>query len=200
MRCDVVVVGAGPAGSATALGLARAGANVTLVERRRLPRDKACGDGLSPAALELLDRLNVAVQTARRVSRLALCSLQDPDHRTEFGTTEIWGTCPRLELDHRLVDAAAAAGALVRSATSAEALIVEDGETHTRCDEQGVLAFTVVGSRVIHVCGRAFARAAQRAPQDARATMVHELLHSLGLGENPPSPRYITYRVQQLCW
>jgi hypothetical protein len=79
-------------------------------------------------------------------------------------------------------------------------LIVEDGETHTRCGEQGVLAFTVVGSRVIHVCGRAFARAAQRDAQEVRATMVHELLHSLGLGENPPSPRYITYRVQQLCW
>ena len=79
-------------------------------------------------------------------------------------------------------------------------LIVEDGETHARCAEEGVLAFTVVGSRVIHVCGRAFARAAQRDAQQVRATMIHELLHSLGLGENPPSPGYITHRVQQLCW
>jgi len=80
------------------------------------------------------------------------------------------------------------------------ALIVEDGETYRQCGEQGVLAFTVVGSRIIHVCGRAFARAAQRDAEEARATMVHELLHSLGLGENPPSPRYITYRVKELCW
>jgi hypothetical protein len=79
-------------------------------------------------------------------------------------------------------------------------LIVEDDETHAPCTQQGVLAFTVVGSRVIHVCGRTFARAAERDAQEVRATMVHELLHSLGLGENPPSPRYITYRVQQLCW
>ena len=80
------------------------------------------------------------------------------------------------------------------------ALIVEDGETHAECGAEGVLAFTVVESRVIHVCGRAFARAAQRDAQEARAAIVHELLHSLGLGENPPSPRHITYRVKQLCW
>lgn len=80
------------------------------------------------------------------------------------------------------------------------AIIVEDGETDRQCAEQGVLAFTVVGSRVIHVCGRAFARAAQRDAEEARATIVHELLHSLGLGENPPSPRDITYRVKELCW
>ena len=80
------------------------------------------------------------------------------------------------------------------------AIIVQDGETHTQCGEQGVLAFTIVGSRVIHVCGRTFARAAQRDPEEARATIIHELLHSLGLGENPPLPRDITYRVKQLCW
>jgi hypothetical protein len=80
------------------------------------------------------------------------------------------------------------------------ALIVEDGETHAQCGKQGVLAFTVVGDRMIHVCGRAFARAAQRDAEEARAAIVHELLHSLGLGENPPSPRQITYRVKELCW
>lgn len=81
-----------------------------------------------------------------------------------------------------------------------DAIIVEDGETHPRCGDDGVLAFTVVGSRIIYVCGRAFARAAQRDAEEARATLVHELLHSLGLGENPPSSRYITYRVKELCW
>jgi hypothetical protein len=80
------------------------------------------------------------------------------------------------------------------------AIIVEDGNRHSRCDNEGVLAFTAVGSRVIHVCGRAFARAAQRDAEEVKAALVHELLHSLGLGENPPSPRQITYRVKQLCW
>jgi hypothetical protein len=67
-----------------------------------------------------------------------------------------------------------------------DAIIVEDRERHPRCGDEGVLAFTVVGSRIIYVCGRAFARAAQRDAEEARATLVHELLHSLGLGENPP--------------
>jgi hypothetical protein len=47
-------------------------------------------------------------------------------------------------------------------------VIIENGETHARCGDEGVLAFTVAGSRMIHVCGRAFARAAQRDAQEVR--------------------------------
>lgn len=81
-----------------------------------------------------------------------------------------------------------------------DAVIIEDGERYSRCSDEGVLAFTAVGSRIVYVCGSAFARAAPRDEQEVKAAVVHELLHSLGLGENPPSPRQITYRVQQLCW
>jgi hypothetical protein len=80
------------------------------------------------------------------------------------------------------------------------ALIFEDGERQRPCNEQGVLAFTTIGGRIIFVCGRTFARAWQRDAGEVRATLIHELLHSLGLGENPPGPRQITYRVKQLCW
>ena len=56
---DVLVVGGGPAGSAVALRLARHGHRVTIVEKRPVPRHKACGDGLTPRArsdeLALLD-------------------------------------------------------------------------------------------------------------------------------------------------
>jgi hypothetical protein len=79
-------------------------------------------------------------------------------------------------------------------------LVFEDGETRAQCDPPGILAFTGAGSRVIRVCGRAFVRASQRDPSEGRATIIHEALHSLGLGENPPNPRSITYRVKQLCW
>lgn len=75
----------------------------------------------------------------------------------------------------------------------------QDGERHHTCQRDGVLAFTEVGSRVVYVCGRDFARAWNREPREIQATLIHEMLHSLGLGENPPTPRDISYRVQQLC-
>ena len=79
------------------------------------------------------------------------------------------------------------------------AVIFEDGDAHPRCRNGEALAFTSIGSRVVHVCGPAFVRAWRREPSEARATIIHELLHSLGLGENPPAPRYIT-AVNELCW
>jgi menaquinone-9 beta-reductase len=56
---QVLVVGAGPAGSATAFHLARRGVEVVLLDRRSFPRDKSCGDGLTPPAVRLLDEIGV---------------------------------------------------------------------------------------------------------------------------------------------
>jgi menaquinone-9 beta-reductase len=56
---DVVVVGAGPAGSTTAYYLARAGLDVLLLEKSAFPRDKVCGDGLTPRAVRQLARMGV---------------------------------------------------------------------------------------------------------------------------------------------
>ena len=56
---DAVVVGAGPSGAATALVLGRAGHTVTVLDRARFPRDKACGEGLMPPGVAVLRRLGV---------------------------------------------------------------------------------------------------------------------------------------------
>ena len=59
---DVLVIGAGPAGSACAQLLARAGRSVMLADQHDFPRDKVCGDGLIPAAHAAFERLGVAAQ------------------------------------------------------------------------------------------------------------------------------------------
>jgi geranylgeranyl reductase family protein len=59
IEADVIVVGAGPAGSATATHLARRGLHVALVEKATFPREKVCGDGLTPRATRQLIRLGI---------------------------------------------------------------------------------------------------------------------------------------------
>ena len=59
MLADAVVVGAGPAGAATAILLAEQGLSVVLLDRARFPRDKICGEYLSPEGSRILDRLGV---------------------------------------------------------------------------------------------------------------------------------------------
>src|ERR1700758_904172 len=62
---DVLIVGAGPAGSVAATVLARAGARVRLVDRAAFPREKLCGDTLNPGTLALLRRLGMAEEAER---------------------------------------------------------------------------------------------------------------------------------------
>ncbi len=69
-----------------------------------------------------------------------------------------------------------------------------------RCDRPEVVAFTSPGSQVIHFCGDRFTRAvATRGVGFLASIVIHEELHSLGLGENPPSSEEITRRVEVKC-
>ena len=71
MRTNVVVVGAGPSGAATALVLGRAGHSVTVLDRSHFPRDKACGEGLMPPGVGVLRRLGLLEDVmATRAPRL----------------------------------------------------------------------------------------------------------------------------------
>ena len=60
--CDVLVIGAGPAGSATAYWLAQTGANVLVVEKKHFPREKTCGDGLTPRSVRELHDMGLESQ------------------------------------------------------------------------------------------------------------------------------------------
>ena len=61
---DVAVVGAGPAGAAAAIHAARAGKSVLLCDAQSFPRDKTCGDGLTPRAMRELDLLGIDLGTS----------------------------------------------------------------------------------------------------------------------------------------
>jgi len=74
-----------------------------------------------------------------------------------------------------------------------------DGDDTVRCrTDRLVAAFTTPGSRVIHVCGRQFIKLSSQA-KPREILLIHELLHSLGLGENPPTSSRITAAVMSRC-
>ena len=71
---DVIVVGAGPAGSATAAYLAMAGLDVLLLEKTTFPREKVCGDGLTPRAVRELITLGIPTPRKTGGSATTVCA------------------------------------------------------------------------------------------------------------------------------
>ena len=110
---DVAIIGAGPAGAAAAIHAARAGYETLLVDGSCFPRDKTCGDGLTPRAIHQLDRLGLSVNPQYRNLGLKLHgyggSITAPWPSTYPAQT---GTAlPRFRFDQLIVDAAREAGA-----------------------------------------------------------------------------------------
>ena len=83
---DVIVVGAGPAGAATAILLAERGVAVQLLDRARFPRRKVCGEYLSPEAPRVLDRLGVLKRVDGLATPLAGMRITAPDGSVLIGT------------------------------------------------------------------------------------------------------------------
>jgi len=140
-RWDVVVAGAGPAGSVAALVLARGGARVALVDKAAFPRDKACGDLIGPRGVRLLDELGVTVPdvgtgsdllvagpSGRRVRLPAFAGRSYAGHGT---------IVPRRALDAQLRAAALAAGAVPVHARISGADLAPDGSVTTLVTTDG---------------------------------------------------------------
>jgi len=78
-------------------------------------------------------------------------------------------------------------------------IVFYDGAGNVRCHRKGILAAAAVGSRAVYICPEEFVTMAHRRPRWTEATLIHEALHTLGLGENPPSSTEITERVIRRC-
>jgi geranylgeranyl reductase family protein len=129
---DVLVVGGGPGGAAAAYWLARNGVSVTVVEKKAYPRDKTCGDGLTPRAIKQLTDmgLDFDLAGAHRIAGLRAyageLTLEVP--WPEHTVYPAWGAViRRADLDTRVAELASLQGAVIRQRTEATA-VVENGE------------------------------------------------------------------------
>ena len=128
-------MGAGPAGSTTALLLARAGASVLLLDRARFPRDKPCSEYLSPATTDVLERLGGGILAAvERTTHARLYGMKvvAPSGAAMVGrfrgaSRPYSFAVPRTSFDAILVAAAVRAGARVSECTTVEDLVWDRG-------------------------------------------------------------------------
>jgi geranylgeranyl reductase family protein len=129
---DVIIVGAGPAGSALALQLARQGCSVVLLDRARFPREKLCGDFLNPRCVALLEELDVAAAVRARsspVNAMRVVSASGGEFRAPYPEGRGGLAIRRSELDRLLLERACAArGVEFVEGARAEDLLC-DGQT-----------------------------------------------------------------------
>ncbi len=166
MNPDVLVVGGGPAGAATAYWLARDGLEVLVAEKKAYPRDKTCGDGLTPRAIkQLIDmgfdfdvpELHKIIGLRAYAGELKL-ELPWPEH-TEYPA---WGAViRRADLDMQVAMLAEKQGAVIRTRTEAVPVVV-DGRLEAvdlkQKDSSGVVDVERVHPRLVVVADGSLSR------------------------------------------
>lgn len=178
-RHPVVVVGAGPAGCAAALGLARQGVEVLLLERDRFPRDKICGDVLLPEARSALEHLGLDLaplaDLAHRLDRAHYVTPSGRGYTLPFvdldARTQPWWVVPRLRFDAWLAAQVQTAGVELRQGWRVTDLFTDaqqvagvqvqvDGAAPVRLEAAAVVGADGASSAVARAMGR-FAREPQ---------------------------------------
>jgi flavin-dependent dehydrogenase len=181
-NCEILVVGAGPAGAVAATVLARAGARVRLIDRSAFPRDKLCGDTLNPGALALLRRLGLAASIEDRglpVHGMRVTGEQGVAIEGRYPDGLTGRALVRRDVDWALLAGAIAAGASFEPSVAVRHAIVDER----------------AGERLVRGVVVSAARAAD-SPRDLHApiTIAADGRHStlafaLGLARHPDRPR-----------
>jgi flavin-dependent dehydrogenase len=175
--CDVLVVGAGPAGAVAAIVLARAGVRVRLIDRAAFPRDKLCGDTINPGTLGLLRRLGLAADLEQRALPI------DGMIVTGEGGIAVQGRYPRdqrglaisrRDFDAMMLEQAVAAGAAFDCVAARNAIV--DGPA-----SGPIVRGIVAGNGVCHQLTATVVLAA-----DGRRST---LAFGLRLVKHPPRPK-----------
>ena len=145
-RYDVAISGGGPAGSAAAWQAVRTGARVILLDKAEFPRDKPCGDGLTPRAVSFMQKMGLADEVAK-FHRLNRATIYSPtEWELSFprrpGMPDHGHGIRRTQLDTMLLKHAEAAGAEVRQGAEVTGASVDD--------DGRVNGLTLRGGEVIH--------------------------------------------------
>ena len=134
-RSAVVIVGAGPAGASLAIWLAQAGHEVTLIEKERFPREKLCGEFISPECFRHFENLGVTDDLfSRGGERIATTRFYDAAGRSVsvptgwFGYGDFALSLSRAQMDEALLSRAKVLGVHVIDAARAVAVEISDGQ------------------------------------------------------------------------
>jgi geranylgeranyl reductase family protein len=145
LDCDVAVVGGGPAGSAAAITLARAGRDVVLIDKATFPRDKCCGDGLTTGALRHLEALGLRPDAVASWQRVTRTIIRSPSGRTVElplpsgpGAGTFAAVARRADLDAALLERARAEGVKVHDGHLLTGATVPAGERCVRLAIDGL--------------------------------------------------------------
>lgn len=148
-EADVIVVGAGPGGSTAAHQLAQAGLDVLLLEKTEFPREKVCGDGLTPRAVKQLVTMGIDVSESNGWLHNKGLRIMGGGHQLQLHWPELssfpdYGLVrPRADFDQLLANQAVKAGAHLRERTNVSGPVLDDrtgrlvGVTAKPVDERG---------------------------------------------------------------
>lgn len=178
---DVLIAGAGPAGTVAGTILARAGARVRIVDRATFPRDKLCGDTVNPGTLARLHALGLAAgidERSLRVEGMRVTGERGVSIEGRYPGGASGRAMTRRDLDWLLLQQAIAAGCQFDPGVAVRRAVVGKEEARTA---------RTVGGVVIGADGR-------ESPLAARVTIAADGRHStiafgLGLARHPPRPR-----------